>query len=112
MITKENLQEAIAECQGKRNPTSDTCLKLAAYYIVQDQTYNKPQSKKSSLSYSYAKKPQIPSTEGVSDGDSEFLDIVKGKDINDVLLIIDELMNTLNIINPRLYEGVITKLLY
>ena len=34
MITEMDLQEAIAECQGKRNPNADTCIKLAAFYII------------------------------------------------------------------------------
>ena len=34
MITEQDLLEAIAECQGQRNPNANTCIKLAAYYII------------------------------------------------------------------------------
>ena len=39
MITEQDLQAAIAECEGVRNPTSNTCLKLAAYYTIKDKMY-------------------------------------------------------------------------
>ena len=38
MIKEEDLQEAIAECQGVRNPNANTCLKLASYYTILDHT--------------------------------------------------------------------------
>ena len=34
MITEKDLMEAIAECQGQRNPNANTCIKLAAYYTI------------------------------------------------------------------------------
>ena len=39
MITEKDLQEAIAECKGKRNPDSSTCIKLAAFLIIQEHLY-------------------------------------------------------------------------
>lgn len=36
MITDQALQEAIAECNGKKNPDANTCMKLAAYYTIRD----------------------------------------------------------------------------
>lgn len=104
MITEKDLQEAIAECQGIRTPNANTCLKLAAYYTIKDHMFEKT----SEASYSYAAGPNPNMIEYTSD--SEFSKIIKGKEINDVLSVMDELMDTLNVINPRLYEGVITKL--
>ena len=43
MITENDLQEAIAECEGVRNPTANTCLKLAAFYTIKDKLYPEPQ---------------------------------------------------------------------
>ena len=106
MITEKDLQEAIAECQGERNPNSRTCLKLASYYIIKDHLFNKQELP--TPSYSYSNGP----TTITYDGDSEFLQVLKSKNIDDILPILDELMTTLNVINPRLYEGVMTKLLY
>jgi hypothetical protein len=106
VITEKDLQEAIAECQGTRTPNSNTCIKLAAYYTLMDHLYGRAEEVSS---YSYAAGPESKMVEYNSD--SEFAKIIRGKDINEVLSIIDELMDTLNVINPRLYEGVITKLL-
>lgn len=104
MITEKDLQEAIAECQGQRNPNANTCMKLAAYYTIKDHLFNKPQA----VSYSYAPGPS--ETVNVSD-DSEFLKVVNGKNLDEVFSVMDELMATINVINPRLYEGVMAKLL-
>ena len=106
MITKENLQEAIAECQGTRNPTSSTCMKLAAYYTLMDHMFELPQSVEIPVpSYSYTPPRRVS-----YEGNSEFSTIIQNKDMDEVLAVIDELMDTLHAINPRLYEGVIAKL--
>ena len=39
MITKHDLQEAIAECEGQRNPTANTCIKLAAFYTIKQHLF-------------------------------------------------------------------------
>ncbi len=41
MITEHDLQEAIAECQGKRNPDANTCIKLAAFYTIKEHLFPK-----------------------------------------------------------------------
>ena len=41
MITEKDLLEAIAECQGERNPNANTCIKLAAYYTILDHLSDK-----------------------------------------------------------------------
>lgn len=54
-------------------------------------------------SYSYASYPKYSS-------ETEFGKIIEEMDENDVLKIIDELMTTLQVVNPRLYMSVIRKL--
>ena len=109
MIKKEYLLEAIAECQGERNPNANTCIKLAAYYTILDNIDNKKED--------YL--PQVPQAtysfaSNVSDighiGESDFLTKIEGKNTEEILLIMDELMTTLQIVNPRLYEGVMRKM--
>lgn len=107
MITEKDLLEAIAECQGQRNPNANTCIKLAAYYtILQNITGNTKQE--TNEGYSYAG----PTTSSIIDynGESEFLQLTNGRSQDEVLPVIDELMTTLQIINPRLYKSVIRKL--
>lgn len=109
MITEKDLLEAIAECQGQRNPNANTCIKLAAYYtILQNITSSALPDPDPMPTHSYAGPPvgSIISYEG----NSEFLQLVDGRDLGEILPVIDELMTTLQVINPRLYKSVIRKL--
>ena len=113
MITEQALQEAIAECNGERNPNSSTCLKLAAFYTIKDHLYpeqpempQKP-AERSIQAYSYAS--------GVEDkigtfGDTEFARAIANRPASEIWPIIIELMDVLNAINPRLYTGVMRKI--
>lgn len=107
MITLKDLQEAIAECQGERNPDSKTCIKLAAFYTIKDHMY--PEEVAPPQGYSYAVSGEA---DGVIEYDSgtEFSDAVKGRDQADIWPIIDELMEAVQVIHPRLYAATIEKL--
>ena len=111
MITEQDLQAAIAECQGVRNPTANTCIKLAAFYTIKNELFGKSEQldeKSYRLDdYSYASQPENTIT---FDSGSEFSHIINGKSQDEVLKVIDELMQTLEVINPRLYDGVLRKL--
>lgn len=110
MITKQDLLEAIAECQGVRNPTSSTAIKLAAFYTILDHLDgNKDDSGEvvSFPSYSYANEPSERIV--TYESDSDFSRAIQGMETNEVLAIMDELMNTLQVVNPRLYNGVMRK---
>ena len=105
MITKKDLDAAIAECQGKRNPDANTCIKLAAFYTIKREMFG---STEQAESYSYAPAPNQNTIEVKSD--SEFARAVSGMSVSEFLPIIDELMSTLQIIQPRLYGAVMMKL--
>lgn len=108
MITEQALAEAIAECQGQRNPTRETCMMLAAFYTIQDHLYGQ---KESPPSYSYAPPPVEPAENLLAyDSGSEFSEAIRGRDANDVLAIVDEAMDALQIVQPRLYAGILRKL--
>lgn len=110
MITKQDLLEAIAECQGVRNPTSSTAIKLAAFYTILDHIEDSKETQEvlPFPTYSYANEP---SEETISyQSDSEFSRAIQGMETGKVLAIMDELMNTLQVVNPRLYNGVMRKL--
>jgi len=102
LITEQDLLSAIAECQGQRNPNSNTCIKLAAFYTILDHirgdgpTPQAPQIISYSGSYTYK-------------SDSEFMNRIEGVDINNVMQVVDELMNTLKAVHPRLYDAVMRK---
>jgi len=108
VITERDLQDAIAECQGERHPTANTCIKLAAYFTIYDHLYPKE-----------IKAEEVPQTifqtvdeDIVGDyGDSEFYRTIKGRKAEEVWAVMDELMETIQVINPKLYDGVMRQLL-
>ena len=108
MITQQDLKQAIAECQGERNPNANTCIKLAAFLTIQRELFGEEKQVEQFPSYSYAPAPVRNTIE--IDSDSEFARAVNGMDTGEFLPIIDELMGTLQIIQPRLYNAVMMKL--
>lgn len=112
MITEKDLQEAIAECQGQRNPNASTCIKLAAFLTIQREMYGKNEPDQPiTLRYSYAAEPQ-EQVETTIDyySDTEFSKAIDGKSAADIWPIMDELMSVLQATNTRLYNGVMRKI--
>lgn len=116
MITEKDLQEAIAECQGQRNPNANTCIKLAAFYTIRRELFGEPEQLSTVAenaivpAYSYA----APPTEQVetiveTNGDSEFLKAVDGRKADKVWKLIDELVEAVKILHPRMYTTFIDK---
>lgn len=106
MIRIDDLREAIAECEGVRNPNANTCLTLASLYTILDHKEQK-QTEQQTQMYSYA---ASPSDTIQYRGESEFADAIYGKNADEVFSVLDELMATLEGMMPRLYDGVIVKL--
>lgn len=102
MIKESDLREAIAECQGERNPDARTCIKLAAYYTILNNmgVYNIEES------YSRAE----PSEQVRYNSGSEFSEAIRGLNIDEILDVMDELMESVNMIMPKLYRATIEKL--
>ena len=105
MITEEDLQEAIAECVGQRNPTANTCVKLAAYYTIRDNMYPREKVAEEPVFYSQAAGPVVEWS-----SNTDFGRLVADHNINDILPVIDELMDTIQVLYPRLYANVMRKL--
>lgn len=103
MITQRDLEEAIAECQGQRNPNANTCIKLAAFLTLQREMYGRPIVEQSFSS------PPVETLQ--SYGDSEFLQAIEGKPVGDVFSVMDELMDTMRVLQPRIYDSVIGKII-
>lgn len=94
MITRKDLLEAIEKCQGQKNPNANTCIKLAAYYTILDHT---PED---DPGYSYASKPS----------NSEFMSIIKNKNVDEVIATMDDMMEELQTIAPKLYYETMERL--
>lgn len=107
LITKYDLDQAIAECQGVRDPNANTCIKLAAYYTIRDAMFgvnNKEDAVKTIPQYSFAARPTISYA-----SDSEFASIINSKNPDKIWPIVDELIETIRIIYPKLYEVTMKK---
>lgn len=117
MIKKDDLLEAIAECQGTRSPNANTAIKLAAFYTILDHLEEKSDNKtennileqsatnRSFAGYSMADSPVVR-----YDGTSKFAQVIDGRAQSEVWPVIDELMSTVKILNEKLYNGVMRKL--
>lgn len=107
MITLNDLDAAIAECQGERNPNANTCIKLAAYYMIKNELYGKPEL----IGYS-TQPPQVDNSRQIVeyDGKSDFAQAVNGMPIERVMSVIDELMTALYVDNRAMYRAVLRQL--
>lgn len=89
MPTKDELLKAIANLEAGET-SFEVCHKLAVYYYLYDKYYNRIHSNYVS--------------------DSEFMDAVGEITTDSLLAVMDELMDCIAIINPKLYQGVLDKL--
>lgn len=106
MITKQDLEQAIAECQGERSPNANTCIKLAAYLTIKQALFAEDTNVSTTPQYSFA-------GAGAEIGrisDSEFGQAIEGRSVDEILPIIDELMSTLQVVNHRLYDAVMRRI--
>lgn len=109
MITEQDLLEAIAECKGQRNPSTNTCIKLAAFLIIQREMFLRPEQEPEQ-SYSFAASPEPIEKDIRYNSDTEFSGHINGKNADKVWPILDELMSVLQLTNKRLHDAVIKKL--
>lgn len=94
MISVDELDRAILEHES-RDTSYANCERLAWLYIVRDHLNG------------------VPSRQPVpvdADGESDFLKAVHGRDSVHVWAVLDELMETLGVVNPRLYAAVLRKI--
>ena len=114
MTNCEIIEQEIAELEAKQIDYS-TAEKLAWLYIVRDhikhaktqtmEVYEAPEPVKS-MERSVSK-PEIVLS--ASSG-SEFMQTIEGKDLDCVLMIIDETMNTIQTTLPRIYNNTMAQL--
>lgn len=98
MIDRKEIDRAIDELESKET-TFSSCAKLADLYIIRDRISETPRRTEA---YSYDAGP-------VSSG-SDFMAAASGKDYDKLLIVMDELMDTLSVANPRVYASVMRKI--
>ena len=114
MITEHDLQEAIAECQGQRNPNASTCIKLAAFYTIRRELFGEGKDAGPLPGYSgYSFLPEPQSTVEpliINESDSDFARAINGRRQEEIWPLMDEMMDTIHAIHPRLYRAVMDRL--
>ena len=117
MITEHDLQEAIAECLGQRNPTASTCIKLAAFYTIKQNMYPEPAAE-NGLGFSHETRAGeldlsriTPTYDTINyDSGSDFSKLINGGNVTRVFEVMDDVMSTLSVVNPRFYNSIMNKL--
>jgi hypothetical protein len=102
LITERDLLRAIDECQ-QEPITSSKRGTLADLFVIYDHLFGQSYN----VGYSYENK--VENTIQIN-GDTEFLELVNGKDAEKVMAILDELMEATKTLHPRMYDGVLQRL--
>ena len=113
MITEKEIEQAIKECL--REPvTGNKRAVLADLIIIQDYLFGEPMQSQEAphpmpmQSYSAPPMEQVETYIDTTD-DSEFLKAVNGKKADKVWKLIDELVEAVKILHPRMYTTFIDK---
>ena len=108
MLERRELDERIAEIKNKRDQTVGEIRDLAAFIIARDDL-----GKEEAVgSYGDA----APATAAIVEtvigdyGDSEFLQLIAGKDSDHVWAVLSEAMETLKVMQPRFYAGILRRI--
>lgn len=97
MVSLEEIQKEIIELE-KKDTCYAVCERLAWLYVVRDH-----------LAPSKPQKPQDPATVATN-GESDFLKACNGVEVEKVLPVLDELMDTINVMNPKAYKTIVDKI--
>ena len=100
MMDLEEIEKAIEEHEQMQT-NLQVCERLAWLYIVRDYLSNKDNSVKDNS----------PTSErNIDVAESEFGKLIRSKSQERVMAVIEELMQTIEVINPRLYAGTIQRI--
>ena len=113
MITEKEVEQAIQECM--RDPiTGNKRAVLADLIIIQDYLFGEPTRAQEVPQPIPMQSYSAPPTEQVeiyveTNGDSEFLKVVNGRKAERVWKLMDELVEAVKILHPRMYTTFIDK---
>ena len=113
MITEKEIAQAIEECM--REPvTGNKRAVLADLIIIQDYLFGEPmqaQEVQQPMPIQSSSAPPIEQVETYieTNGDSEFLKAVDGRKADKAWKLIDELVEAIKILHPRMYTTFIDK---
>lgn len=102
MFTQAELMDAIDDLERGRHSIQN-CERLAAIYTVLDHLYGP------SIERGYSQDNKVESEIGLY-GKSEFLQLIAGKPPKETWLLMNELVEALSVLNPRLKSNFLDKL--
>jgi len=105
MYSREELVDAINQLLESSHHSIQNCEKLAAVYTVLDHISPEPQNRMEGFSSYEVKQDTI----GVY-GNSKFLQAIAGKDTQAVWKIMNEMMDAVSVLNPKLHKAVLSRL--
>ena len=114
MITEKEVAQAIEECL--REPvTGNKRAVLADLIIIQDYLFGEPMQAQEAPQPMPMQSYSAPPVEQVenyiqTDGDSEFLKAVDGRKAERIWKLMDELVEAVKILHPRMYSTFIDKI--
>lgn len=100
MFSKAELLDAIADLENSP-ATYQNAEKLATFYLLYDHLYVRQEP------MNYVESVREVTIDRY--GDSEFMKAIEGSDAEEAWKIVDDLMSTLQMLNPRLYQAIIDK---
>ena len=113
MITEKDVLNAIDECM--QDPiTGNKRAALAQLFIIHDHLFGEPMTAREAPQPIPMASYSAPPTEQVeiyveTNGDSEFLKVVNGRKAERVWTLINELVEAVKILHPRMYTTFIDK---
>jgi len=84
------------------------CVTLSALYSIRSEMLGETKQPQAIAAYSEAAAPVVEVLGRY--GDSDFLQAVAGTPAEEAWLVMDELMDTLRVVNSRVYNGVMKKI--
>ena len=113
MITEKEIEQAIKECLREPVKGNKRAV-LADLIIIQDYLFGEPtraqEAQQPIPMQSYSAQPtEQVETYIETNGDSEFLKAVDGRKADNVWKLIDELVEAVKILHPRMYTTFIDK---
>lgn len=109
MLNRHEIEEAIAELENRKNHSDGVCARLADLYAIRDHAFGRADTY--DMGYSCAAAPVTVREDALDRyGDSEFLLALVGKAPASAWSIIDDLMDNLRVVNPRVYDSYMRKI--
>jgi len=111
-LNLKEVEYAISELEQEES-SKQGCILLASLYTIRDHmTGAVPEISQNAGGYSLAPAAYMgPDADTISDyGSSAFLQAIAGKDAAKAWAIMDELMDTLQVVNMRVYNSVLRKI--